>query len=546
VSTEKQSPFAIFQSSLGKNIVLAGAAGAIVAIMAGIWLWVQQPDYKVLFSNFDDRDGGAIIASLQQMNIPYKYAEGGGAILVPATSVHDVRLRLAAQGLPKGGNVGFELMENQKLGVSQFHEQVNYQRALEGELASSIQAINSVRAARVHLALPKSSVFVREQQKPTASVLLNLYQGRTLDPDQVTAIVHLVSSSVPDMPPTNVAVIDQNGNLLSDGKKAGSTSMDASQLKYVEDLQRSIVARIESIITPIMGEKNVRAEATVDVDFSKTEQAAETYGPNQPPHDSAVRSQQTNETSNTAAAGANGVPGSLSNQPPGSASAPVNTTPPLPGQTSQSGPASSGTSKKDVTTNYEVDKTVKYVQQGMGGIKRISVAVVVNYKTEKDKAGKTISRALTDQEKLQITDLAREAMGFDKDRGDSLNVVNSPFAGTEKETIPEETLVEKAQKYAVSNPVVIAKYVIGGILLLYMFFGVLRPMLKRLTSKSSASSTSEEAPSAAEQAAQTPSEPPMTAGNARTYEQKLGVAKKLASEDPKMVANVVKGWVNDE
>ncbi len=217
----------------GRQVVaLMLAAATAVALAVGAWMWSQTPDYRVLFSNLSDRDGGAIIASLQQMNVPYKFAEGGGAILVPATQVHEVRLRLAGQGLPKGGLVGFELMENQKLGTSQFIEQVNYQRALEGELARSIQSLSAVGGARVHLAIPKPSVFVREQQKPSASVLLNLHPGRTLEPGQVSAIVHLVSSSVPDLPIKNVTVLDQNGNLLSAQNDAparpGSTRASSS------------------------------------------------------------------------------------------------------------------------------------------------------------------------------------------------------------------------------------------------------------------------------------------------------------------------------
>ena len=258
------------QSPTGKKVLAAIGAAAVLAVMAGIWMWSQKTEYKVLFSNFTDKDGGAIVASLQQLNVPYKYADGGGAILVPAEQVHDVRLKLAAQGLPKGGGVGFELMENQKLGVSQFHEQVNFQRALEGEMARSIQSIAAVQTARVHLAMPKNTVFVREQQKPTASVLLNLHPGRTLDAQQVSAIVHLMASSVPDLPARNVTVVDQDGNLLSNNDKpANANTLDATQLKYVQELQQGIARRIESIITPIVGANNVRAEATADVEIGR-------------------------------------------------------------------------------------------------------------------------------------------------------------------------------------------------------------------------------------------------------------------------------------
>ncbi|MCA1978970.1 MAG: flagellar M-ring protein FliF, partial [Thiobacillus sp.] len=307
----------------GRKLVTMLGVAAVVAAMAGVWMWGQQPEYKVLFSNFSDRDGGAIVAELEKMNIPYKYAEGGGAVLVPADRVHDARLKLASQGLPKGGNVGFELMENQKLGSSQFIEQINFQRAMEGELARSIESVSSVQAARVHLAMPKDSVFVTEQKQPTASVLLNLHPGRTLDAQQVSAIVHLVASSVPELSPKNVTLVDQNGNLLSDTSKPPPNGLDPTQMKYVQDLQQSVARRIESIITPIVGAGNVRAEATADVDFSRSEQAVESYKPNQSPDAMAIRSQQTSESSNGDGAAA-GVPGALTNQPPAPATAPIN------------------------------------------------------------------------------------------------------------------------------------------------------------------------------------------------------------------------------
>src|SRR5471032_946214 len=247
------------QTPMGRNFLRAAGAAAIVAILLGLWLWNKPPDYGVLFSNFTDRDGGAITAELDKLNIKHKFSENGSAILVPTEQVHDVRLKLAAQGLHKGGNVGFELMENQKLGVSQFLEQVNYQRALEGELARSIQSLAAVESARVHLALPKPSVFVRDQQKPTASVLLTLHPNRQLDPQQTSAIVHLVASSVPDLLPANVTVVDQAGNLISDQTKNGSAglnakNMDETQLKYVKDMQLQVIKQVESIIIPIVGE----------------------------------------------------------------------------------------------------------------------------------------------------------------------------------------------------------------------------------------------------------------------------------------------------
>jgi flagellar M-ring protein FliF len=532
-----QSPAAFTQTPLGRNLILMVGAAIIIGIMSAVWMWSQKPDYRVLFSNFSDRDGGAIVATLQQLNIPYQFAEGGGAILVPADQVYDARLKLAAQGLPKGGSVGFELMENQKLGVSQFLEQVNFQRALEGELARSIQAVAAVQGARVHLALPKASVFVREQQKPTASVLLNLYPGRTLDEQQVSAIVHLVASSVPELPTKNVTVVDQAGNLLSESNKpAGKNTLDPSQLKYVQDLQNSIARRIESIVTPIVGMNNVRAEATADVDFSHTEQAAEIYKPNQGPDTApSIRSQQMVESQTSNGGNASGVPGALSNQPPAPSTAPL--TAPAGTAAQSAGVAATPTnSHKDTTVNYEIDKTIRYVQQPMGGIKRLSVAVVVNYKRETDAKGKVTTRPLTEAERTQINDLVKEAMGYNKDRGDSLNVVNTPFAGVEKEPIIEVPLWKRPETMSMAYTV--ARYLLGAAFLLYLFFGLLKPMLGKLSQELRAPARL----------------PPPTDDTVvrlsdgetmrqRSYQENLDSAKQLARQDPKMVANVVKTWV---
>jgi flagellar M-ring protein FliF len=533
------------QSPVGRNVLLSLGIAAAVSVIAAVWLWSQQPEYRVLFSNFSDRDGGAIVASLQQLNIPYKFAEGGGAILVPANQVYDARLKLASQGLPKGGNVGFEIMENQKLGVSQFLEQVNYQRALEGELASSIQSLAAVQSARVHLALPKASVFMRDQQKPTASVLLNLSPGRSLDEQQVSAIVHLVASSVPELSAKSVTVVDQNGDLLSSSEKtAGNNGLDPTQLKYVQELQRDIVTRVESIVSPIVGQNNVHAEATADVDFSHSEQAAETYKPNQPPNEAAVRSLQTSEGSSASPGGPSGVPGALTNQPPAPATAPISATPtPTPSGTSPS--ASSGNSHKDSTVNYEVDKTVRYVQQPMGGLKRLSVAVVVNYKHDVDKAGKVTIRPLTDDEKTQITNLVKEAMGFSKDRGDTLNVVNSLFAGPEKtEELPFWKQPDKLWELAKEG----LKWLGILIFAMWMYFTFIRPMVRKL--KKNIEPEVPEAPTDASEEDDdgavvhlSAEEEAEMAGAAKTYQNNLEAAKALARQDPKVVANIIKAWV---
>lgn len=526
----------------GRKILLMLGVAAVIAVMAAIWMWGQKPDYRVLFSNFSDRDGGAIVAELEKMNIPYKYSEGGAAVLVPADRVYDARLKLASQGLPKGGNVGFELMENQKLGSSQFIEQVNFQRAMEGELARSIESVSAVQAARVHLAMPKDSIFVSEQKNPTASVLLNLHPGRTLDTQQVSAIVHLVASSVPELSPKNVTIVDQNGSLLSDTSKAASaTGMDPSQIKYVQDLQQNVVKRIESIISPIVGSENVRAEATADVDFSRSEQAVESYKPNQTPDAITIRSQQTSESLN-GGANAGGVPGALSNQPPAPATAPIT----APGQSPKTpAPAApNANTRKDATINYEVDKTIQYVQQGSGGLKRLSVGVVVNYRKVIDKAGKASMKPLTPAETAQITNLVKEAMGFNQARGDTLNVVNSPFAIAEQEAIPELPMWKQPDNIQMAK--ITGKYLLMAAGLLLLYLRLLKPMLKKIAEMPALPAPDQGAHAHHAHVVQgAHGELIEIPEGHRNYQDSLTRAQKLANEDPRVVANIVKTWVGN-
>ncbi len=531
------------------------AVSAIAALLVGGWIWTQTPDYKVLFSNVSDSDGGAIIASLQQMNVPYKFAEGSGTILVPDNQVHDARLRLAAQGLPKGGLAGFELMEKQKFGTSQFLEQVNFQRALEGELARSIQSVAAIESARVHLAMGKQSVFMREQQKPSASVLVNLYPGRVLDSRQVNAIMHLVSSSVPNLPVSNVTVVDQQGNLLSRTDEADiSTGLNPNQLKYLQTLEQSYIRRIETILAPIVGKENVRAQVTAAVDFAHSERMDEIYKPNQDPGSSTVRSQQTSESANGGGLAEGGVPGALSNQPPMPATAPV-TTPPgspfsqtpgnpaQPGNAAASAPASAPqvprNTRKDATINYEVDKSIQHVRNPVGGVKRLSVAVVVNYRKGVDQDGAVTSKPLTDAQKAEITDLVKEAMGFTPERGDTLNVVNSPFADAGDDILLDLPLWKQPEMIELAQQVV--KTLLIGLLILYLVLGVVRPMIRR---------TAQPAPPLlAEPGGEAQAQPALSSPTMKQvpqlsqYEENLALARQLAREDPRAVANVIKQWV---
>ncbi len=530
----------------GKLMLVLGIAG-IIAFMTVVWLWSQKPDYRVLFANFSDKDGGAIVAQLEQMNVPFKFSDGGTAILVPSEQVHEARLKLAAQGLPKGGNVGFELLENQKFGVSQFVEQVNFQRALEGELERSIQSVDSVQGARVHLAIPKSSVFVRDQLKPTASVILNIHAGRTLDPRQVSAIVHLVASSVPELPSENVTLVDQNGNLLSDtSKQDGANQIDPTKIKYIEDMQSNIAKRVESIIAPLVGPNNVRAEASADIDFSTVEQANESYKPNQKPDETTIRSMQTSESQSTSST-TGGVPGALSNQPPAPATAPITSN-----NAAGAGAAAAGTpsnSQKNVTTNFEVDKTVRYVQQPMGNIKRLAVAVVVNNKTVFDKKGKASSRPLNEAEKKQIIDLAKQAMGFNADRGDTISVVNSSFVEPEAQVVAPLPLWKDPANIELAKE--IGKFLAGIIIIMMLYNRMLKPMMKSLTAPPALPVLNAENPAQITNADGTVTQVSEgeAAGNnnaqtGQSYQQNLEITKQIARENPKLVANVVTSWVS--
>lgn len=519
-----------------QRIGLMVAVAAIIAILVGAWLWESAPDYRVLYSNLSDKDGGAIIASLQQMNVPYKFAEGGAALLVPAGQVDEARLKLAAQGLPKGSLVGFELMDSEKFGTSQFQEQVNYQRGLEGELARTIQSLSEVQGARVHLAIPKPSVFVREQEKPSASVLINLYPGKSLDQGQVSAIAHLVSSSVPDLLVKNVTIVDQNGNLLSQPVDALlSSGMNPSQLKYLQEVERSYIKRIEDILAPVVGADNVRAQVTADLDFSQVENTSETYKPNQDPGAAAIRSQQISETNSSSEQKASGVPGSLSNQPPAPVSAPTaGSVPAKPTSTS----GNSSNAQKDSTTNYELDKTIQHVRNPVGGIKRLSVAVVVNYTKAVDAKKKISFRPLPAAEIAQITGLVKETMGFNASRGDTLNIVNTAFTSSEAEIIPPVPWWKQPSILSVAT--LVAKNLAIAAIVGYLIFGIIRPAMKNIKLQAAAVA---EAQAAAAAAAAAAAQHHAHAIPQHEEAETVEAARELARQNPQLVANVIKGWV---
>jgi flagellar M-ring protein FliF len=526
------------QLNIQQKMGLAVGVAALFALIAGAWMWGQTPDYRLLYSNLSDRDGGAIIESLQQMNIPYQFAEGGGALMVASNKVHEARLKLASQGLPKGGNVGFELMENQKFGITQFAEQVNYQRALEGELARSVESIGAVAAARVHLAIPKPSVFVKEQQKPSASVVLSLQGGRLLDSSQVSAIIHLISSSVPEMSAKNVTVVDQNGTLLSSNHDGNAIEgLDPSQLKYVQQIEQSYVRRIEALLTPMLGANNVRAQVSANIDFSRTEQTSEIYKPNQPPNEGSIRSQQSTEVINGSGLSASGVPGALSNQPPVPATAPI-----VAAAGASKGVVAGNNSnvsnlQKESTVNYEVDRTIRHTILPVGSIKHLSVAVVVNGNRKvTDAKGKTSIKPWSDADKEQVNNLVRDAVGFDQTRGDTLNVQVAAFAET-KETVEELPLWKQPDMIELMKTLL--KYSVIAAAMLFVVFRVIKPALHPLFVVPEFKAEDEDADKAAlgesDQA---------TAQIKASYDTNLQTARQIAKQEPKIVASVVKEWVS--
>lgn len=545
----------LLQMSNTQKVVVMVSIAAFIALLVASSTWIKHADYKVLFSNISERDGGAIITALEQLNVPYRFSDSGGAVLVPGDRVHEVRLRLASQGLPKGGAVGFELMENQKFGISQFAEQVNYQRGLEGELARTIQSIAAVQTARVHLAIPKPTVFVREELKPSASVLLYLYPGRTLEPSQVAGIQNLVAASVPQLPVGNVTLLDQSGAMLSQLKsKLMEAGLDPTQIKYVQELEASVIRRIEGILTPIVGPGNSRVQVAADVDFSQSEQTAETHRPNTTPPEISIRSQQTSETA-SATPSAQGVPGALSNQPPVPATAPLTQPavpgagpatppgPPVPGQLNAAGVQAAINSvgqpistRKDSTINYEVDKTIRHTRQSVGVVKRLSAAVVVNHRRE---AGKTTSKPLSDVEIKQINELVKEAMGFSKDRGDTISVANAPFTIADK-TDADMPLWKDPEIVSIGKDLL--KYIIIAGIIAYLLLGVARPLLKSMLD--SLPKTSPRPVGSKLNIVDDEGEEDLGPSPAATLDKKIEQARDIAQQDPKIVANIIKDWTN--
>jgi flagellar M-ring protein FliF len=542
---------AALANGLGVNLrplmLLLGVAAA-VAVGVAVVLWWRGPDWSLLYSGLSDSDESGVVQALQAANIPYKIDDANGEVMVSAEHVHDARLQLASQGLPAGKTDGFALISKDPgFGVSQFMENARYQYALESELAQTISSLQAVQAARVQLALPEQSAFVSEHREARASVLVQLRPGRRLQPEQVSAIVHLVASSVPELDSDQVTVVDQQGQLLS-APKTGDAAIASEQFDAERRLEDNYSQHIEELLTPLVGEGRVHAQVTVALDNDATEQASEDYKPDS----SIVRSEQTSESTSMGGAGSGGIPGALSNQPPAGgsiaprpapAAAAANGANAAAGAAGAAGnavangaasntPPTPADVSKQATRNYEIDRTVSYSHTPAGRIKRLTVAVLLDNLPQSGSDGKSSGQALSKAEIDNITQLVKDSVGFDASRGDSVNVVNEPFM--QQSTTIAAVPVPLWQRPGVRD---IARLVAGALVLMVLTLAVLRPLVRNLAAQVVA-------PQALPEMGAVADEPrARAAGQQLAYEQQIVEARTLVAQDPKRVAQVVKSWV---
>jgi flagellar M-ring protein FliF len=531
---------------LRQLVLLVGVAAAIAA---AIWLvlWSQGPNYTLLYGELAERDAAAVVEALNAASIPNRVEAVTGGVLVPAERVHEARLKLAAQGLPQGDGLGVELLQKEQgFGTSQFIESARYQLALETELGRTIIKVQGVQSARVHLALPKQSVFVRDRRKASASVMLQLYPGRRLDPGQVAAIVHLVASSVPDLEASEVTVVDQAGTLLSSPETGDELDATARQLTYQRAVEESYEHRIEALLTPLVGAGRVRAGVTADLDFTVTERTSEDFDPAQ----QVVRSEQTSTDERLAGDTAQGVPGALSNTPPQASSAPPPARPPAgqPGQQplAQAPPQPVATQQR-ATRNFEIDRTISHTRPATGTVRRLSVAVILDNKpaaaaAEGEGEAQPASQPYSKEELERFTTVVKEAVGFDEQRGDRVQVLNESFSQA-----PVVAPVEAPPMWQSPAVAGIARQALGAGLVLLVAFMVLRPLMKSLTRPTVG------LPVAAGAAGM-----PELAGDRVTlgagpgggftpnYEQQVAAARSLVGQDPRRAAEVVREWVTTD
>ena len=527
-----------------------------LAVAAGLYVffWSQKPEYSPLYTGLDPKATAEATDLLRAAQIPFKLDQATGAISVPETNLHDARLKLAGSGLADSGRLGFELMERDPgFGVSQFVENARYQHALETELVRTIATLRPVRDARVHLAIPKPSAFTRQREAASASVVLELRSGALLEGNQVDAIVHLVSSSIPDLAPERVTVVDQSGRLLSRNGADSASELSAAQFEQVRRQETSYNQRIRELLEPLTGPGRVNAEVTVDMDFAVTEEARELF--NGEP--AKLRSEQVSENS-SAGEGPQGIPGATSNTPPGAVAAQQADGTPAARAVPAAGaarPAPPTETSRSATRNFELDRTLQHTRQPGGRIRRVTAAVLVDHVPRAGKDGKTALQALGADEVKRIEDLVRQAVGFDAARGDVVSVVNAPFVREDGNAVEPPKWWEDPRVRDV------ARLLLGALVVLALLFGVLRPALRQIAGpQSKARAKHEEAeqtaevslveddlPALADDVARIGSERPLAiALPSNAYEDRLRNARDAVKTDSKRVAQVVKDWLGNE
>ncbi len=560
------------EMSMLRQIGLLVGLAASVAIGFAVVLWSQQPDYKPLLGNLAGMDSNQVMEALNAADIAYTVEPNSGALLVKSEDLGRARMKLAAAGVaPSDGNVGFEILDQeQSLGTSQFMEATRYRRGLEGELARTISSLNNVKGARVHLAIPKSSVFVRDERKPTASVLVELYPGRSLEPSQVMAIVNLVATSVPELTKSQVTVVDQKGNLLSDQQELSELTMAGKQFDYTRRMESLFTQRVHNILQPVLGNGRYKAEVSADVDFSAVESTSEMFNPDQP----ALRSEQQVNEQRSSSLPPQGVPGALSNQPPGAAAAPQQANapaaPPGPVQPGQplldangaqiTDPATGqpmlapypADKREQSTRNFELDRSISYTKQQQGRLKRLSVAVVLDDKVSINAETGEVTRSPWAAEDLaRFTRLVQDSVGFDASRGDSVSVINAPFSAETGEEMIEIPFYSQPWFWD------IIKQILGVLFILVLVFGVLRPVLNNITNagKGSAGEGGDgdielgdmgglEGELSADRVSLGGPQSILLPSPSEGYDAQLNAIKSLVAEDPGRVAQVVKEWIN--
>lgn len=521
---------------VSRQAATIGGIALVIALSIAIMLWSHEPSWKPLITRLQDHNAQEIIEVLQREAIPFEIDPSTQILMVEAASLHDARMKLAAASLIDDKTVGLEVLDkDSSLGTSQFIEDARYRRGLEGELARTIASVKSIRNARVHLALPKQSVFVRDQRSPRASVFLELYPGRDLSRDQVEAIVNLVASSVSEMARADVSVVDQYGNLLSKEKDTSDEMLAAKQLEYTQKVEDNVLQAVNNILKPVLGTENYKAEVAADIDFTRLEQAEELFNPDL----IALRSEQLVDESNAGKQGG-GIPGALSNQPPADAGAPEQAR-------GAAGGAGTGNRRSEATRNYEVDRTLNYKQHPVGRLQRLTVAVVVNDRAVANADGEIQFQPWTDNDLLRLETLVKDAVGFNAARGDSVNVINSPFLGKPDEMLGDPDFWTQPWFWE------IMKQILAGLFILILIFGVIRPTVKSLATNGEEDDSvllgeleDAEAGLDDDKVSIAGMDEFLLPGASESYERQLDALKGLIAEDPARVAQVMIRWVNEE